>query len=945
MKNNNRPFFRMKVFCVLILSTLMIAPMYGNIVKLSLQTVSDCNGQLHVDLFIKASDLNTTNSTFKLGNSSIFLNYNHEVVTLASYTSVEFSANTSTQAAQANWINQSWDANNEFGKLTILLRKEPGGTNDYQLDKATWIHIGSATFDWVGPQIDPEIKVHDKFTSFNQEANDGTSFHLIEDYPTTDINELVGTATTAPTCFNDGTVTVSFPDLTSRTTLEISVDGGVTFPYSTPDNVGSYTINNLVPGAYDVWFRWTNCQINLGSYTVDQMDLPTGMATVIGSCSANQTVATIRITFDNSPERGAIEFSTDGGQTYPHYVADYLGFVLVDSLPAGITYDLWARWGNDECPVDLPDFTIPISDRPTATSLTTGTCSNDGSIAFSFPDNPARSDLKISIDGGISYPYITPDDAGSFVINNLAFGSYDIWLRWGTDECSVFLQTDSIQEISSPDVTTEVDHICSGDPTLTGGFTFTFTDSPGHSSIEFSVDGGQTYPYNVPDNSGTFSANLPTGSYNIWARWGNGECEEFLGTESIQLFNIPTVTTVVSDDLCANSPVSNGSITFTFKDDQVQTNIEFSIDGGITYPYNVADNAGTYIVNIVPGTYDLWARWGDENCPIDLPDATLGLLEIPVVTNVTAIGACNNGGALKVSFPDNPNRTHLRFSTDGGSTFPYLTPDDVGTYLITNLPAGTPDLWVQWGDNACPVDLPDVTIGAGGLVSNIVMRLFLEGALDPSSKLMRDDLRAQNLVPLIEPFSALGYTHVYLPPGMQISDPTILNVSGNDAIVDWVFYKVYHSNDPTNVLVARSALLQRDGDIVELDGVTPLQVDFFQLCNTVIAVYHRNHLAIRTAPGGVQFASYQNNLLLLDLTDNATLLDGFDPVKIVNGVQAIWAGDASNDAIISATDRSLVWNDRNITGYHLTDANLDGVVNAADRSMIWNNRNKFGIPK
>lgn len=919
--------------------------MYGNIVKLSLQAVSDCNGQLHADLFIKASDLNTTNSTFKIGNSSIFLKFNHDVVTLASYTSVEFSANTSTQAAQANWINQSWDANNEYGMLNILLRKEPGGTNDYQLDKTTWIQIGSVTFDWVGPQIDPELVFQDKFTSFNQEANDGTSFHLIEDYPTIDIEELVGSATTAPTCFNDGTVTVTFPDLTNRTTLEISVDGGVTFPYSTPDNVGSYTVNNLVPGAYDVWLKWTNCQINLGSYTVNQMDLPTGEATVIGSCSNNQTVATIRITFDDSPERGAIEFSTDGGQTYPHYVADYLGFLLVDSLPAGLTYDLWARWGNNECPVDLPDFTIPIDDRPSASSITTGTCSNDGSITFTFPDNPARSELKISIDGGISYPYTTPDDAGSFVIDNLTFGGYDIWLRWGTDECSTFLHTDSIQKISSPLVTTDVGNICSGNPILTGTIKFSFTDSPSHSAIEFSVDGGQTFPYTIPDNSGSYTANLPTGSYDLWARWGNGECEEFLGTESIELFNIPTVTTVVSDDICANSPVGNGTITFNFKDDAKQTNIEFSIDGGITFPYNVPDNSGIHVVLIAPGTYDLWARWGDGACPIDLPDATLSELEIPIVTSVTAVGACNNGGALKLSFPDNPNRSHVRFSTDGGVTYPHLTLDNVGTFLITNLPAGTPDLWARWGNDDCPVDIPDVTIGNGGMVSNIVMRLFLEGALDAPTQLMSDDLRDQNLVPMMEPFTALGYTHVYLPPGMQISDPSVLNVTGNDAIVDWVFYKVYHSNDPTNVLVARSALLQRDGDIVDLDGVTPMQVDFFQLCNTVIAVYHRNHLAIRTTPGGVQFSSFQNNLLLLDLTTGATLLDGVDPVKIVNGVQAIWAGDASNDAIISATDRSLTWNDRNKSGYFLTDANLDGVVNAADRSLIWNNRNKFGIPK
>ena len=39
-------------------------------------------------------------------------------------------------------------------------------------------------------------------------------------------------------------------------------------------------------------------------------------------------------------------------------------------------------------------------------------------------------------------------------------------------------------------------------------------------------------------------------------------------------------------------------------------------------------------------------------------------------------------------------------------------PDDSGSTTYTDLASGTYDLFVRWGNEECPVDLPDVTIGA-----------------------------------------------------------------------------------------------------------------------------------------------------------------------------------------------------------------------------------------
>jgi hypothetical protein len=45
-----------------------------------------------------------------------------------------------------------------------------------------------------------------------------------------------------------------FPDFAGQTTLEISLDGGITYPYSTPDNVGTFTINGF-SGTKNVFMR------------------------------------------------------------------------------------------------------------------------------------------------------------------------------------------------------------------------------------------------------------------------------------------------------------------------------------------------------------------------------------------------------------------------------------------------------------------------------------------------------------------------------------------------------------------------------------------------------------------------------------------------------------------------------------------------------------------
>ncbi len=84
----------------------------------------------------------------------------------------------------------------------------------------------------------------------------------------------------------------------------------------------------------------------------------------------------------------------------------------------------------------------------------------------------------------------------------------------------------------------------------------------------------------------------------------------------------PTATVSKTDETSAGA--RDGSITFTFPDVAGRSSIEFSIDDGRSYPFNTADNSGSYTVrNVAPATYSLAVRWGDNSCSQSLGSVTI----------------------------------------------------------------------------------------------------------------------------------------------------------------------------------------------------------------------------------------------------------------------------------------------------------------------------------
>ncbi|MEM9931473.1 MAG: hypothetical protein AAF840_16810, partial [Bacteroidota bacterium] len=116
------------------------------------------------------------------------------------------------------------------------------------------------------------------------------------------------------------------------------------------------------------------------------------------------------------------------------------------------------------------------------------------------------------------------------------------------------------------------------------------------------------------------------------------------------------------------------------------------------------------------------------------------------------------------------------------------------------------------------------------------IKAFLSGPFDPTTGLMRDDLRALGLVPIVDPYGNFSV----------VATSAVLEVTGPDAIVDWVQLELRNAADPTQIEHVKSVLLQRDGDVVDWDGVSPVTFVGVPAGNYHVAIKHRNHLAMMT---------------------------------------------------------------------------------------------------
>jgi predicted outer membrane repeat protein len=242
------------------------------------------------------------------------------------------------------------------------------------------------------------------------------------------------------------------------------------------------------------------------------------------------------------------------------------------------------------------------------------------------------------------------------------------------------------------------------------------------------------------------------------------------------------------------------------------------------------------------------------------------------------------------------------------------------------------------------------------------LKALLNGAFQVATGLMHDSLRVKGLLPLTEPYSGAPYNYVQVGGNpLAQCDPMLLSTSAAstpNSMVDWVFVQLRSAADSSVVVATKNAILQRDGDVVDVDGVSPMLFKNAAPGNYFISIKHRNHMGVMTA-NKIALAETPVTINLINgsvplhvtATPNAFPLSGSS--KVVGGFQTLYSG---NMHLVSGGNRfvnysNLLNSDRTtlfsatgststINGYIKEDADLNGYARFnglnADRLIILN---------
>lgn len=251
------------------------------------------------------------------------------------------------------------------------------------------------------------------------------------------------------------------------------------------------------------------------------------------------------------------------------------------------------------------------------------------------------------------------------------------------------------------------------------------------------------------------------------------------------------------------------------------------------------------------------------------------------------------------------------------------------------------------------------TVGDKSVANTLLVnaKVFLEGPF--SAGMMNDALRVDNHLPLTEPYSAAPYNYVHTAygGGENVTSNTIFDQPLNgDDIVDWIVLELRNASAPTQIVATKVGLLQRDGNIVDLDGVSQLGIQGVADGNYYIGIRHRNHLGVRS---NTTYALSSAAGPLVDFTvagtafDDPSIVKPATPMKsLTGGFQGLWAGDANFNGFVlyngGGNDRNVVLSTVGLTtpgnsvpGYRNADLNMNGFTlyngGGNDRNVILSN--------
>jgi len=214
-------------------------------------------------------------------------------------------------------------------------------------------------------------------------------------------------------------------------------------------------------------------------------------------------------------------------------------------------------------------------------------------------------------------------------------------------------------------------------------------------------------------------------------------------------------------------------------------------------------------------------------------------------------------------------------------------------------------------------------------ITQINLKAFLEGPFNGSE--MNTFLNSGIQLPLFQPYNQSPWNYE--------GSENVTSIPNTD-VVDWILVELRESDGPAvtatsdKIIARRAGFILKNGDIVDLDGTSPIEFNVPVYVNLYAVLRHRNHLDIMSSGPLTQ----QNDLYSFDFSSSADqVFGGIAGYKeISTGVFGMVGGDADADGLIQVEDLTNGWNQQAGTqGYQAADFDLNLQVNNSDKNNVW----------
>ncbi len=222
-------------------------------------------------------------------------------------------------------------------------------------------------------------------------------------------------------------------------------------------------------------------------------------------------------------------------------------------------------------------------------------------------------------------------------------------------------------------------------------------------------------------------------------------------------------------------------------------------------------------------------------------------------------------------------------------------------------------------------------------------KVFLQGPTYAAG-LMSDGIRSASLIPLTEPYSGLSnFTHSGSGGGETIPSGILGTTGTGNDIVDWGFAQLHRSSDGV-IIATRAVLFERDGDVVDVDGLN-VKTPYINFAGEVagptyfVSIRHRNSLGVRTAGALSLLRTTTTNYPFTTLTDAFPGIVSNDPMATISaGVFGLWGGNANSDLFTRRSGSSTTNDYSLLLNYLGASTAINGVYRREDYNMDGNVR-------